>query len=261
MGTRFEFILCGENERTLRAAGEEAIDAIEDAHRRLSRFEPGGPIFEINRCACVRAVLVDDEIRTLLERCESVREESGGAFNIVRTDPSSRGSLSIDQRSIRLDGPGAFVDLGGIAKGFALDLAGEIVRSSGVTSALLHGGSSTMLAIGSPPGADAWRIALVADDRSLGVVRLRDLAMSVSSQEGDRPGHVVDPSTGFAAGARWAACLASSAEATDAWSTALLVRAQRPDGMPPELTSVILDENAWAPVASGPAASCIVSVG
>ncbi len=264
MGTRFEFILCGENERTLHAAGEEAIEAIEDAHRRLSRFEAGGPVFEINRCAGERSVLVDDEIRSLLERCEDVRACSDGAFDIVRSKgaPLPHRPLVIDGRSVGLSLPGAFIDLGGVAKGFALDLAGEIVRAAGITSALLHGGSSTILAIGSAPDGEAWRVALAAGDRPIGVARLCDAAMSVSSQEGDRPGHVVDPATGrSASGPRWAACLADSAEATDAWATALLVRAGRPEGMPAALTSVHLDENARIPIASGPASSCIVSGG
>lgn len=273
MGTRFEFLLLGEDARLLRAAGEEAIEAIEDAHRRLSRFEPGGPIHQINALAGEAPVRVDDEVFALLERCERVRDASDGVFDAVRGRRAGEHEsliLDADGRTVSLTGPALTIDLGGIAKGFGLDLAAEILREAGIRSALLHGGSSTVVAIGSPPGAEAWAVSLAgslgeetSDGAAGGAAMLRDLALSVSSQRGDRPGHVVDPSTGTAAsGAGWSACLGASAEATDAWSTALIVRGDRPLGMPAELTSVLGGENP-APAARwdaiGPASSCIVS--
>ena len=92
---------------------------------------------------------------------------------------------------------------------------------------------------------------------------LADSAMSVSSQNGGRPGHVIDPATGIAAsGAHWSACLGTSAEATDAWSTALIVLGTRPCAMPDGLTSVIeMNEpkDSHTLTAIGPAKSCIVS--
>lgn len=265
MGTRFELVLHGTDEPTLRAAGEDAIEAIEDAHRRLSRFEPGGPVFEMNRYAGCAAVPVDDEIRSLLTRCVAIREASVRSFDAVRSIGDGQAGSSvieIGDHSVGLPSAETLIDLGGIAKGFALDLASEIVRDAGVCSALLHGGSSTIVALGTPPDADAWPITLVAGDepRRIATAMLRDTAMSVSSQAGDRPGHVIDPATGApAAGAQWAACIGDSAEATDAWATALIVRGQHLEGMPRALTGVLLDETGSRCVPTGPARACIVN--
>ena len=272
MGTRFEFVLLGDDDRLLQAAGEEAIHAIEDTHRRLSRFEPGGPIYEINAQAGEAAVRVDDEIFELLERCSNVRTESSQAFDVVRRAAETRlradPALNMDktQRTIGLVSAGTMIDLGGVAKGFALDLAAEILRDSGITSAFLHGGTSTAIAVGHPPGADAWAVSLGCDTETKthrGIAMLADTAMSVSSQDGDRPGHVINPATGTpASNARWAACIGASAEATDAWSTALIVRGTRPCAMPDGLTSVVEindSQDSRTCAAIGPEKSCIVS--
>lgn len=246
MGTRFEFVLVGPEERLLRDAGEEAVWLVEDAHRRLSRFEPGGAVHEINRAAGVASVGVDDEVLDLLLRCEGYRTTSGGAFNIVRPIGGARPGpghepghvlIDADSRMVCLPESGWQIDLGGVAKGFALDLAARALREAGVGVALLHGGSSTIVAIGSPPGSPGWEIAL---PEIQGVVSLRNRALSVSSQTGDRPGHVIDPGTGHRAGGSvWAGCLGSSAEATDAWSTALVVLGERPGAMEADLTAVL----------------------
>ena len=278
MGTRFEFVLVGDDDLLLRAAGEEAICAIEDAHARLNRFEPGGPIYEMNARAGIASVRVDDELFALFKRCERARRKSACGFDVVRrakngcaTNTESRTSepllgMDRDRRTIGLLFDGTMIDLGGVAKGFALDLAAEIIRDAGITSAFLHGGSSTMIAIGSPPDADAWAVSLGSDaesDSPRGVAMLADVALSVSSQDGDRPGHVIDPITETAAsGARWAACIGDSAEATDAWSTALIVLGSRPPAMPERLTSLLRSsesDEAFALTTIGPGKSCIVS--
>ncbi len=248
MGTRFELVLDGQDATRLRAAGEEAIEAIEDAHRRLSRFKRGSIISEINAAAGSDPVYVDDELLDLLGRCERYRVQTGGAFDIVFRAAGGAGEagsepictnrrpiLDIDTRRVALPDPCQYIDLGGVAKGFALDLAAESLRETGVERALLHGGTSTIVAIGGP-----WRIGLPFGDPPGARVTLENLALSVSSQHGDRPGHVLDPRTGkIADGAHAAACLARSAEQTDAWATALVVLGCLPESAPPGLTAVL----------------------
>ena len=111
------------------------------------------------------------------------------------------------------------------------------MREAGVTSALLHGGTSTVCAIGKPPGARAWKIALehpapepATKPAPLATVPLRDESLSVSAvrgkcfEAGGRTyGHVMDPRTGEPANrAVLAVVIAPSATETDALSTALL---------------------------------------
>jgi FAD:protein FMN transferase len=139
---------------------------------------------------------------------------------------------------VRLEGPGTRIDLGGIAKGHALDQAGALLRSHGVTSALLHGGTSSVVAIGAPGapgGPDGWRVAL-GPGPGAATVTLRDEALSVSAASPPgNAGHIVDPRTGRGVEeARRAAVVGPSARLADAWSTAATVLGARPPGCGPE---------------------------
>jgi thiamine biosynthesis lipoprotein len=140
--------------------------------------------------------------------------------------------------SVRFDRAGLILDLGAIGKGHAIDCAARLLRECGVTSALLHGGTSTTYALGAPPDAEAWQVAVAAAPDVPGrtpplqtVLRLRDEALSVSAvwgrsfEAGGRTyGHVLDPRTGEPVNkAALAAVVLPSATETDALSTALLV--------------------------------------
>jgi thiamine biosynthesis lipoprotein len=145
--------------------------------------------------------------------------------------------LNAGDFTVRFVREGVMLDLGAIGKGYAIERATEVLREAGVTSALLHGGTSTVQAIGQPPGEQFWKIAIETPSRSpdapptlLATVPLKDEALSVSSvqehsfREGGRTfGHIVDPRTGEpATGTVLAAVVLPSATETDALSTALL---------------------------------------
>ena len=68
--------------------------------------------------------------------------------------------LDAARRTIRFDVSGMELDLGGIAKGYAVDRAAEILRSDGVTAALISSGTSSIYALGSPPGERGWKITV-----------------------------------------------------------------------------------------------------
>jgi thiamine biosynthesis lipoprotein ApbE len=279
MGTRFELVLQGEDERELRAVGEETIREIEEWHRRLSRFEAGSDVSRLNRDASAR---VDSEMRELLALCERVRVESGGAFD-VRC------------------GEGGTLDFGAVGKGWALDRAADVLREHGVGCALLHGGTSSVVVIGAPEcehtpsgsrvarttfptraGEAGWRVSVRSDAEPMEVV-LKDAAMGVSAPRGfrgvdgkpdavagqhglpsqssgrtrgthagaDVESHIVDPRTGRAVsrvdtavvvvrnGARHACALA------DAWSTALVVMGKRGERMDDGFDSYVHTERGW----------------
>jgi thiamine biosynthesis lipoprotein len=128
------------------------------------------------------------------------------------------------------------LDLGAIGKGFAVDRAAQTLRELGVGSALIHGGTSTVFAMGRPSDAPSWRIAVEyphaagTPSRLLAQVELHDESLSSSAvwgkhftSEGRMLGHVIDPRTGEPTGAALlAAVVAPSATETDALSTALL---------------------------------------
>lgn len=239
MGTRFELVIAGASapRDQWAAVAEAALDAVSEWHARLNRFDPGSFVSWLRGRAPADPVAIDEDLLGLLALCGRVWRGSGGAF-----DPAGGrfGDVRLDHdaRTLTFAGPGVELDFGAVAKGYALDAAADVLRSLGVTSALIHGGTSTVVAIGAPPEG-VWRVQ-VADAGP--VVELHDRAISVSRNDdpAQRPGHVVDPRTGDPAIARAvAAVLGPTAAPTDAWSTAMLVLADRPGSLDADLTTIL----------------------
>jgi thiamine biosynthesis lipoprotein len=277
MATRFELVLHGEDEAGLRAAGEEALDEIARLEDELSYFRPTSQIFRLNQEAAQRPVRVTPWLFRLLQQARQLTQETGGTFDITVAplmrcwgfytregrvpEPAALAEawacvgmslveLNEADSTVRFTRAGVELDLGSIGKGYAVERAGQLLREAGVTSALLHGGTSTVLALGTPPDADGWKIALEhpanlqAAQTDTGVlllplatVKLRDESLSVSAVWGKSftaaeksYGHVIDPRTGQPTrGALLAAVVLSSATESDALSTMLLTLG--PDGM------------------------------
>ncbi len=232
MGTRFELVLHGADQGALRAAGESAIERIEDAHRTFTRFESSSLLAHLRRVAPA-TVSVDRDTMTLFADAREVARRSGGAF-----DPTRAGrwtDLRIDRPRQRLSLAHADVelDLGAIAKGHAIDLAVAALRDAGITSAFVHGGTSSGFGLGRPPGGTAWRVAWRGGSEIFDLV---DQAYSVSSTEQTRSGaesrHVRDPRIrDWVPTPRRAAVVGPGARLADAWSTAALVQGRRPAAM------------------------------
>jgi len=98
------------------------------------------------------------------------------------------------------------VDLGGIAKGYAADMALEELRCHGITAALVNAGGDIAV-MGKPPGQDAWRVGIQnpgrQNERLPDVIHLADGAVATSGNyeryaeiEGRRFSHIIDPRTG-----------------------------------------------------------------
>jgi len=220
MATRFELLIPEPETPALRAAGEDALEAIEECDRRLSRFRRDGLPAHVERHASTRPVRLDVDTFELLALALDVHARTAGAFDVAHAGPGSSADLVLDRaaRTLRLRRP-LTLDLGALAKGHALELAARALRAGGVERAFLHGGTSSALALGAPEGADGWRVALAGTTR---VVRLRDRALSVSAQRGRA--HVRDPRTGTpVAGGCCAWTVARDARVAEAWSTAALV--------------------------------------
>ena len=171
-----------------------------------------------------------------------------------------RGGVVLDEvaPTVRFTRAGLALDLGGIAKGHGLDLAAASLRENGVERALLHGGTSTVVAIGAPPDQAAWRVQ-VGPDQQAPVAELVDCCLSVSApagrvaRRGDREvHHVLDPRTGSSAvPARLAAVIAPSARVADAWSTALLIEPELTRDLEHESIVSTGSDAAWRHVAPG----------
>jgi thiamine biosynthesis lipoprotein len=234
-------------------------------------------------------VRVTPGLFALLQQAQKLHEESGGAFDITIAPlvrcwgfmggrgrmPSTEEvaearakvgmglvQLNPDDLTVRFARGGVMLDLGAIGKGYAVERAAEVLREAGVTSGLLHGGTSTVQAIGQPPKEEFWKIAIETPSPSadaprtlLATVPLKDEAMSVSGvrsnsfEAGGRTfGHIIDPRTAEPAlGTVLAAVVLPSATETDALSTALLTLGsagqEQVAGLRPGMRTMVVSES------------------
>ncbi len=263
MGTRFELLLDGRDLTHAQAAAEGALAIIEECDARYSRFRSDSLLSRINRGAWLAAQRVDDQTFELLECCADFQRRTDGAFDICvgrpmdrlresepgagADSPGTAGAFELDRRSstLRFTRADTALDLGAIAKGHALDLAAEFLVEAGIERAFLHGGTSSVIAIGAPPDLPrGWQVALGADFHgAIANLKQRSLSMSAlrrkTSAQDSAPvaAHVLDPRRGVAlSGAARAAVSMHSARDAEAWSTALLVLAARENGLEHEIS-------------------------
>jgi thiamine biosynthesis lipoprotein len=232
MGTWFAVRLVGDDPEHLAAVAEAALDEVERIERLLSRFDPRSEIARINRDAGGRAVLVDREVLEILLICQAAWERTEGYFDVTAGQGTFAAvSLHPPARKVRFEQPGVALDLGGIGKGYALDRAAEILRAQGIGSAFLHGGTSSVLALGSDENGRPWTVAvrdpfapaaLAAELFRIDFVEC-GFSCSATRAAGQAVSDLVDPRTGAALAGR-SACVAVARNATQAevFSTALL---------------------------------------
>lgn len=233
MGTGFEVVLCGEDEEHLEAVATDVIEEIIRLDGVLSRYDPRSEIARINREAGRAPIRVDREVFGLLERCEQGRRLTEGHFDVVACESGISElpalQLNVESCTVQFTRPRVAIDLGGVGKGYALDCGREILLRFGVTCALLHGGTSSVLALGAPPGSHGWRVdvrhPLTLDAVPVAHVELIDRGFSGSAvrHPGQQQSDIVNPWTGCPLIGN-AACIVLGASATEAeiFSTALL---------------------------------------
>ena len=153
---------------------EAAFDAVAQVHRLMSAHEPDSELSRINRFGHRCAVDVHEWTARVLERALYWARESGGAFDPVKAGSAALShnliprhpdqpqpkaahwtSLEVQGRSIRLLRP-ACIDLGGIAKGFAVDRAIDVLRAAGCESGLVNAGGD-LRGFGRQP----WSVTIV----------------------------------------------------------------------------------------------------
>ncbi len=257
MGTRIAVRLWADDVDRANAA----IDAVMAEMRRIdalmSPFKGETPLARVNREAAARPVPVPGELLKLIHRALRVSVLTGGAFDItfasvgyaydyrrhVRPDDAwvERHLDRIDYRHVVLDDtastvrfsmPGVRIDLGGIAKGYAVDRAIALLRRRGIRQALVSAGGDSRL-IGDHRGRP-WYIGIRdprRKDASTAVLPLADTAISTSGDYeryfeagGRRYHHILSPWTGHSADkVRSVTILGPDATTTDALSTSVFV--------------------------------------
>lgn len=262
MGTRITVELWHDDA----AKGDAAIDAVmAEMHRidlLMSHYKPESELSRINAKAAQEPVIVAPELFRLLQESVKYSQLTEGAFDITyasvgylydyrqHVKPSEAQisaalpgvnwrNMLLDSRkhSVRFERPGMRIDLGGIAKGYAVDRGIEILKQRGVAHAVVTAGGDTRI-LGDREGRP-WIVGIRhPDDKSNVITRLPliDSAMSTSGdyeryfdEDGVRYHHILDPRTGHSASkVRSATILGPTAMQTDGLSkTAFVLGAEK----------------------------------
>lgn len=249
-------------------ASEKHLDEIEKLLDRIDQqinmSNPESEISWVNSAAGKKAVNVSQDTFDLVKKSVEYAQVTGGTFDpsigsLVKLWRIGAGGehppadhlieqakslvnyrdIELDEknRTIKLAKAGMSIDLGAIGKGYAGELVSDYLRQEKVGSAIIDLGGSTIIAVGSKPGGEVWRIGLQDPDRKRGeqiaIVQLRDETIGTSGvyeryfiDNGIRYHHILDPTTGAPAqnGIKSVTIIGGTATAGDALSTAAIVK-------------------------------------
>jgi thiamine biosynthesis lipoprotein len=260
MGSYFEIRIGAATPGGL-ALTERALDLIDALEQQMTVYRDDSEVSQLNASAHLGPVAVESRLFALLEQAVAIGRATGGAYDVTAgalsiawgffrgpkrvpdaetlADARARTGqqhlvLDPETKTAAFDRPGIMINLGSIGKGHAIDRAIEVICDHWwPTSALVHGGRSSVYALGSPPGrfGGRWEIAVrnpFAPGSPLGVLRLRNKGMGTSGTAfqrfeagGQVYGHILDPRTGRPAdGPASVTVIAPTAAEADALSTA-----------------------------------------
>jgi thiamine biosynthesis lipoprotein len=252
MGTYVTVIVAGP-EDAAREAAEAALNRMEEVDDKFRIQNPESPLYSFNEEG---VPVTDQEILKVVRAALELSRKTDGAFDITVaplvelwgffTDsprlPSPeevRESLALVgyQRVAITDGElrklveGTRIDLGGIAKGYAVGEGAGVLREHGITSALIDAGGD-IYALGRR-GDDPWKVGIRSPrgEDLLGYIEVEDVAVMGSGdyerffiEDGVRYHHIIDPTTGYpATGVTGVTVVCPDPMMADAWATALFV--------------------------------------
>jgi thiamine biosynthesis lipoprotein len=267
MGTFARVVAVAADSNTAKRCAEAAFAEIEEVEKRMNYHKSDSEISELNRDGFRRAVKVSKPTYEVLQRSIEFSELSCGAFDVTvgplvdlwhsAQDANSipndaelqqaRSKVGYDklildanETSVRFAVDGMRVDLGGIAKGYALDKAVEAMQKGGAVGGMVIIGGEIQC-FGLPQeGQNKWRIGLQDPDEAkdgfdagtpLLVLNLTDAAVATSGHYrrfvtigGKRYSHIVDPKNGHSSESLASVTvICPSATDADALSTAVTV--------------------------------------
>jgi FAD:protein FMN transferase len=235
MGMAFRMVLYANSQKAADAAADAAYGRIKELNDIMSDYDPDSELSKLSASSgSGRALPVSADLWLVLNRAQDLARKSDGAFDITvgpfvnlwrrarrqhqlpppeKLQQAARAvgyqHLKLRKRdhSAELLVPNMKLDLGGIAKGYAIGEALHALRQNGVQCALVEGGGDVAVSQ-PPPGKPGWRFDLssldVTNSPADRYLSLRNCAISTSGDlyqkleiEGKRYSHIVDPHTGI----------------------------------------------------------------
>ena len=240
-------------EKVTAPAIDSALDRMQEIDQKFNSQNPESPIYAFNHQGIP---ISDPEIVAMVRLALQIARDTGGAFDITIAplielwgfygdaprlpepeaikDCLSRVGyhhLAIKNGTLQKNEAKVQIDLGGIAKGYSVLQAVEVLKSKGVSSALINAGGD-VYALGKK-GRDMWKVGIKSPqgDDILGYLEVEDLAVMGSGdyqrffvEDGKRYHHIFDPKTGYPAqGLSATTLIHPDPMVADAWNTAIFV--------------------------------------
>jgi len=259
MGTRFSITLFAPEKNLAEAAAEAAFQRVAQLDDMMSDYKADSELVRLSESPAGQPVRVSEDLFDILAQAEKFSKLSDGAFDITvgplvrlwrfarkkKTLPPNAEVQTalkcVGYKNLRLDrkartatllAPQMRLDLGGIAKGYAADQALTVLKSKGLSRALVV--ASGDIAVGDPPlGQRGWKVEIATLDasRTRPMLLLHNMGISTSGDieqsieiDGIRYSHIVSPKTGLGLTNRiQVTMLAPNATTTDALATAVSV--------------------------------------
>ncbi len=257
MKTRFRIGVVIADEAAGRAAVDGAFAEVLASEERLNNWSETSEISRVNQSAGVQPIVVSDELMAVLERARHISGLTDGAFDITfascdglwsvrdRRVPSAAELdaclAHVDYRLLALDrgasavfisDPETRVGIAGLAKGYRIDRAADVLDRAGIRDYVIDGGGDMRVAASSPDRP--WQIKVAhprRDGEALGTLALASGAVATSGdyqwyfeRDGVRYHHIIDPAIGRPATRSVSATvLAERAVDADALATGLFV--------------------------------------
>jgi len=275
MGTLVEITVIPGNEKAIR----EAFEALKKVDLLMSTYKEDSEISILNREGKAQ---VSEETLEVIEDAIKFSNLTDGAFDItvkplinlwkkakkeekVATEEEIEEAISLvgyqriilEGNQIRLEKKGMQIDLGGIAKGYAVDKAIEALKKNGIKRALVNAGGD-LYALGIDRQREKWQIGVQdprEEDKIIDIIKVKDKAVATSGDyrryftlEGKRFSHIVNPKTGLTVQdvPMSVTIIGPDATTTDALSTGVFVLGPE-EGMKlieslPEVEGMIISE-------------------
>jgi len=243
MGTVFELTIYAADKYIAEKTLNDVFQEINRLDYLMSNYKKESVLSELNKNASTEPADCNKELANVIEQSLRYSEITDGAFDItigplmkkwgffkkqgripgkeelesilesvsyknIIIEEKAIKSLSNDPitvKTVHFKNAGTQIDLGGIGKGYAVDMAAKVLKQNGISSALINF-AGNIYTFGTPPGKDSWVIGLQHPRESeglLGTFEIKDKAVSTSGDyekfftiEGKRYSHIIDPRTG-----------------------------------------------------------------
>ncbi|MEP6950243.1 MAG: FAD:protein FMN transferase [Ginsengibacter sp.] len=261
MGNRFGITVVAHSEEWANEMINEGVKEIQRIEKLLTTFSDDSETSLINKNAGIQPVRVSSEVYNIIERSIKISSVTQGAFDItyggidkklwnfdqtMKALPAVKNAkkmvklinyknilLNKENQSVFLCEKGMRIGFGGIGKGYAAEMAKEVMKKKSVGSGIVNA-SGDLTAWGMQPGGKPWTVGIVHPDykeHPFSYLNISDMAVATSGNyekfvmiNGKKYSHTIDPRTGMpVTGIKSVTIISPNAEISDAMATPVMV--------------------------------------